>query len=213
MTEYECQDYPLSLELMLSPPLSVSQSLIEQHAVAWLQCFKSLGLRPVVNSQRLCPKSRHCDWLLLARLEREPERGGTTLVASYERQMIVLWVKFWSACKAFCFVFTWVGWFGACWNWQQQKGIDSHTWTYMNLVNWNVSLQCLHLHKSLKCESWNPFGENVLNCFPFASNWVIGFVSDLIPNTNIAIRKEFTKQMHLAQIKVMFVTKQKGMFA
>lgn len=85
--------------------------------------------------------------------------------------------------------------------------------SYMNLVNWNVSLQCLHLHKSLKCESWNPFGENVLNCFPFASNWVIGFVSDLIPNTNIAIRKEFTKQMHLAQIKVMFVTKQKGMFA
>lgn len=41
----------------------------------------------------------------------------------------------------------------------------------------------------------------------------MGFVSDLIPNTNIAIWKKFTKQMYMTEIKVMFVTKQKGLFA
>lgn len=55
---------------LIPPPL------LEQHAAARLQCFKSLGLRPVVNSQRLCPKSRQCDWLLPVSMKEKQSGAG-----------------------------------------------------------------------------------------------------------------------------------------
>lgn len=78
-----------------------------------------------------------------------------------------------------------------------------------------IKLSLLIILTSNHFMSFTPLGAKCfgsdLQCLAF--NWVMGFVSDLIPNTNIAIRKKFTKQMYMTEIKVMFVTKQKGLFA